>query len=95
LYCPCIEYCFSNDNKKKKLYIEKLKIIKQVKNGKLKAGLFLECGILEGTVHGWMKVEDKLGLFVDFIVDDIQLQRRKTRLFEKSSVEECLYKWFL
>jgi hypothetical protein len=51
------------------LYIKKLKIIERVKNGKSKASLFLECGILEGTVHGWMQVKDKLGLFVDFIED--------------------------
>jgi hypothetical protein len=46
------------------IWIEKLKIIERVKNNKSKAGLFIESGILEGTVHGWMQVEDKLKLGV-------------------------------
>jgi hypothetical protein len=47
--------------------IEKLKIIERVKNGESKASLFCECGIPEGTICGWMKEENKLRLFVDFI----------------------------
>jgi hypothetical protein len=39
---------------------EKFKIIKRVKNGKLKTSLFHKCGILEWTICGWMKTEDKL-----------------------------------
>jgi hypothetical protein len=37
---------------------KKLKAIERVKNGKSKASLFLGCGILEGRLHFWMKVED-------------------------------------
>jgi hypothetical protein len=75
--------------------IKKLKIIKRVKNGKLKDRLFCECGILEGTVCCWLKEENKLHSFVDSIEDNIGLQRKETRLCEQSEVDECLYRWLL
>jgi hypothetical protein len=74
--------------------VEKLKIIERVKNGESKACLFRERGIPEGTIRCWMK-EEKLRSFVDSIVEDVRLQRKKTRLCEHNEVDECLYKWFL
>jgi hypothetical protein len=73
----------------------KLKNIEVVKNSKSKGTLFHKCGIQEGMIHGWMKEEEKLVMFVDFIEDDIALQRKKTRLCENSDVDKCLYKWFI
>jgi hypothetical protein len=54
---------------KRKAYTikEKLGIMDIVKHRDLKAGLFQEFGVPEGTVHEWMKVEDKLQLFVNQI----------------------------
>jgi hypothetical protein len=37
--------------------------------------------------------EKKVHLFLDFIDDDVGLQRKKTRLCEHSEVDECLYEW--
>lgn len=36
-----------------------------VKHSDLEAGLFQEFDVPEGTVHDWMKDEDKLQLFVN------------------------------
>jgi hypothetical protein len=64
---------------KRKYYtiVEKLKIIERVKNGESKVILFCKRGIPEGTIHSWMKEENKLHQSVDSIEDDVGLQRRK------------------
>jgi hypothetical protein len=51
-----------------------------VKHSESKASLFWEFGVPEGTVHGWMKEEDKLQLFVDQVDDKIGLDRKKPDL---------------
>jgi hypothetical protein len=56
---------------------EKLGIIDRVKCSDLKASVFQEFGVSEGTVHGWMKEEDKLQLFVDQMGNKIRLDRKK------------------
>jgi hypothetical protein len=52
---------------KRKTYTtkEKLGIMDTVKHSDLEAGLFQEFDVPEGTVHDWMKDEDKLQLFVN------------------------------
>jgi hypothetical protein len=74
---------------------KKLKIIERVKNGESKASLFREREIPEGTIRGWMKEGNKLHSFVYSIEDDAGLQRKKTRFYEHSEVDECLCKWSL
>jgi hypothetical protein len=56
------------------------------------ASLFCEYGIPEGTVHGWMKEENKLSLFVDSIEDTVGQQNKKIRLCEHGEVDKCLCK---
>jgi hypothetical protein len=57
----------------------------------LKASVFWEFGVSEGTVHGWMKGGDKLRLFVDQVCDKIDLDRKKARCSDVSEADEYLY----
>jgi hypothetical protein len=74
---------------------EKLGIIDRVKHRNLKASIFQEFGVSEGTVHGWMKEGDKPRLFVDQVGDKIGLDRKKARCSDVSEADECLYTWFV
>jgi hypothetical protein len=56
---------------------EKLGIIDRVKHSDLKASVFWEFGVSEGTVHGWMKEGDTLRIFIDQLGDKIGLDRKK------------------
>lgn len=53
-------------------------IMGRVKRDKSKANLFRQFGFPEGTIRGWVKEGDKLGLFVGQVGDKIGLDRKET-----------------
>lgn len=83
--------------KKRKSYNikEKLDIIEKVKSGISKAKIKRDFGIPEGTIRGWVAEEKKLRSFVDKVDETSGLQRKKTRLGSNTSVDDCLYTWFV
>jgi hypothetical protein len=82
---------------KRKTYTIKEKgIIDRMRCGDSKSSLFWEFGVLDGTICGWMKEEDKLRYSVDQVDGKIGLNRKKkARWSDVREVGECLYAWFV
>jgi hypothetical protein len=67
---------------REKLYNQiNLKLSKRVKNGKLNASLFCNCGIPEGTICGWVKTEDEWHSYAAF-TEEAGMQRGSLQLIE-------------
>ncbi|XP_069687968.1 tigger transposable element derived 5-like [Periplaneta americana] len=74
---------------------EKLAVIARIKNGESKSSIKKQCGIPEGTLRGWLDDEAKLLSFVNRVEDEVGLCRKRTRLGKHTTLDECLYIWYL
>ena len=56
-----------------------LVVITSAKHGELQAYMFLDNGVLESTIHGWLRDEEKLHAFVDRVDSTDWVKRKKAR----------------
>lgn len=51
--------------------------------------------IPKGMIHSWIKEEEILHSFMNYIENEAGLRRKETGLSEKRDADVYLYKWFL
>ena len=58
---------------------DKIAVIASIKCSESIANMSCNNGVLQSTVHGWLRQEEKLGDFVDMVNSTYQLKRKKVR----------------